>query len=253
MKAYLTRPRMLVLLGAAALVALGGGIASATIPDSGGVIHACYKSQNGQLRVIDTAKGDTCLPSETALTFNQTGIQGPQGPVGPAGPEGPAGPQGPAGPVGPQGPVGPAGPQGPKGDTGATGPQGPAGPAGPQGPTGPQGPAGPTFVANGLVNPDGTVGFTSGPQPTITHTGPGTYTFSISGLGTGCPLPALTPYFSSAAVSFGGGACGGGSINTTVFTGGSDQYWSYLLVGTGPSAAAASKAAGVEKTALPSK
>jgi hypothetical protein len=241
MKAYLKRPRMLVLLGAGALVALGGGISYAAIPDSSGVIHACYKSQNGQLRVIDTEKGESCLPSETSLTFNQTGIQGPQGPPGPQGPKGDTGATGPQGPAGPPGPQGPAGPQGPQGPTGATGPQGP------------QGPAGPTFVANGLVNPDGTFGFTSGPQPTITHTGPGTYTFSISGLGTGCPLPALTPYFSSAAVSFGGGSCGGGSINTTVSTGGSDQFWSYLLVGTGPSATAAFRTAGAGRTALPGK
>jgi hypothetical protein len=50
---------------------------------------------------------------------------------------------------------------------------GPTGVTGPTGPTGSTGPAGPTFVATGLVFPDGSVGFTSGPVPTVTHLGPG--------------------------------------------------------------------------------
>ena len=43
-----------VLLIAAAVVLVGGGIAYATIPDSGGKIHACYKLSGGALRVIDS-------------------------------------------------------------------------------------------------------------------------------------------------------------------------------------------------------
>jgi hypothetical protein len=160
-----------------------GGIANATIPDSSGVIHGCYLTNNGQLRVIDTQLGDTCRPSETALDWNHTGPQGPQGPPGPQGPKGDTGatgPQGPQGPPGPQGPkgdtgaTGPPGPQGPKGDTGATGPQGPQGPPGPQGPkgdtgaTGPQGPQGPKgdTGATGPQGPQGPSGDTgaTGPQ-----------------------------------------------------------------------------------------
>lgn len=43
------------LVAASLAVALGGaaGIAYATIPDSTGVIHACY-DPNGTLRVVDT-------------------------------------------------------------------------------------------------------------------------------------------------------------------------------------------------------
>jgi hypothetical protein len=84
---------------AVAVAALAlGGIAYATIPDSSGVIHGCYNVGNGALRVIDTGKGQTCTAGrETALTWNQTGPQGPVGPQGPAGPQGTAGPQGPAG------------------------------------------------------------------------------------------------------------------------------------------------------------
>jgi hypothetical protein len=101
--------------------------ALAAIPGSDGVIHACYATQNGQLRVVDNQK---CRSDESALNWNAAGPQGPAGPAGPAGAQGPAGPAGPAGAQGPAGPAGPAGAQGP------------AGPAGQQGPPGPQGPAG---------------------------------------------------------------------------------------------------------------
>ena len=50
--------------------------------DGGGVINGCYKSQNGQLRLIDPAT-DSCHPSETPISWGQTGTQGPQGPPGP--------------------------------------------------------------------------------------------------------------------------------------------------------------------------
>lgn len=133
---------VLVVIGA--LIAVG--VAFATIPDSGGVIHACYSDSNGSLRVVD---GTDCKSHETALSWNTQGTPGPTGPQGPAGPAGatgPAGPAGPAGPTGPKGdtgdtgPTGPAGPTGPKGDTGDTGATGPAGPAGPTGPAGPSTP-----------------------------------------------------------------------------------------------------------------
>jgi hypothetical protein len=70
------RPIILITIAAAAL-ALAGGVAYAIIPDSQGVIHACYKTENGQLRVVD---GDGCTPSETPLSWNQTGPPGPPGP-----------------------------------------------------------------------------------------------------------------------------------------------------------------------------
>ncbi len=101
MNPKLMRP---ALLGLAIVVALAlGGIAYANIPDSGGVIHACYKKNQGDLRVIDTEKAQACLGSEEPLTWNHTGPQGIQGPSGPSGPSGPAGIQGPSGPSGPSG------------------------------------------------------------------------------------------------------------------------------------------------------
>jgi hypothetical protein len=69
-------------------LALAGGIAYATIPDSGGVIHACFKptdatkSGGAALNVVDSESGATCKTGDTALTFNQQGPPGPQGPPG---------------------------------------------------------------------------------------------------------------------------------------------------------------------------
>jgi hypothetical protein len=257
MRAYLKRPRMLVLLGAGALVALGGGIAYASIPDSSGAIHGCYKSQNGQLRVVDTAAGDHCLPSETSITFNQTGIQGPQGPPGAQGPKGDTGatgaqgPQGPPGPQGPKGDTGATGATGPQGATGATGAQGPTGATGPQGP---QGPAGPSFVATGVVNADGTLLVAVGVHPTVSRLSAGVYQFSLTGMGSaGCPVPAVNA-FAQTFMFLDGGACGGGTLaNTRVHTGdGQDHPWAYTAIGTN-SSSAAFRAARAETSILPSR
>ena len=89
MKRKLLRPTLLALVIIGALVL--GGIAYANIPDAGGVIHGCYKKSSpnqGTLRVIDTEKAQTCLSSETSLSWSQTGPQGPQGIQGPQGPSG---------------------------------------------------------------------------------------------------------------------------------------------------------------------
>ena len=52
-------------------------IAFATIPGSDGVINSCYHKNDGALRIIDS--NDQCKANEEALSFNQTGPQGPQG------------------------------------------------------------------------------------------------------------------------------------------------------------------------------
>ena len=90
------------------------------IPNAG-VIHGCYKTADGKLRVIDPNNGDACLSSETALDWNQVGPQGPTGPQGPQGPAGPTGAQGPQGIQGIQGIQGTQGPQGPQGPAGSGG------------------------------------------------------------------------------------------------------------------------------------
>ncbi len=84
-----------VLLGAATL-------AWAVIPDGAGVIHACYDSQSGQVRIFDSENGTPkgCGKNETAISWNQTGPAGPAGADGADGAQGPTGPEGPAGPAG---------------------------------------------------------------------------------------------------------------------------------------------------------
>jgi hypothetical protein len=101
------------------------GFAYAAIPDSSGVIHGCYATKNGALRVIDSSA--KCANAELALNWNQVGPRGEPGPAGPAGAQGPKGDTGAAGPQGAKGDPGAMGPQGPKGDTGATGSPGPPG------------------------------------------------------------------------------------------------------------------------------
>jgi hypothetical protein len=60
--------RWKAIVGVAVLsLVVGAGIAWATIPDSNGVIHTCFKNNNW--RVINVPP-ETCSPSETALNVN---------------------------------------------------------------------------------------------------------------------------------------------------------------------------------------
>jgi hypothetical protein len=106
-----------LLLLVAGLLVLTGGAAYAGIAGANEVINGCYKTSDGILRVLDM-DAMTCKSNETAISWNQTGPQGPQGIQGEQGPHGDPGPQGDRGPEGPQGP---AGPQGPPGSTGLSG------------------------------------------------------------------------------------------------------------------------------------
>jgi hypothetical protein len=93
----MSKKTMLMLVAAALVVALGAGVATATIPDSSGTIHGCYKKANGNLTIVDTGKGATCQASEAAVTWSQQGAQGlpgPQGVQGLQGKQGSAGPDG---------------------------------------------------------------------------------------------------------------------------------------------------------------
>ena len=70
-----------------------GGVAYASIPDSGGVIHGCYKTTGNvkELIVIDSAT-QSCPSGYTALNWSQTGPQGAAGADGATGATGPEGP-----------------------------------------------------------------------------------------------------------------------------------------------------------------
>ena len=76
-------------LAIAVAATVGAGVAFAQIPAASGVISACYTKSTGTIRVIDA--GGTCKSSESPLSWNQAGIQGPAGPAGTTGPQGPAG------------------------------------------------------------------------------------------------------------------------------------------------------------------
>jgi hypothetical protein len=84
-----------------------------------------------------------------------------------------------------------------------------------------------------------------GVNVTITHNSTGQWTFNATGLGNGCPLPALTS--ASPAVTYiTSGTCGGGSVSIGVASNdGQDDAWSFTIVGvqtgaTGATAASAS-------------
>jgi len=82
------RRALMLAIAVCALFAGGVGIALASIPDSGGVIHGCYKTSNpgqGALIIIDSAS-QSCPSGTTSLNWSQTGPQGPAGPQGPSGP-----------------------------------------------------------------------------------------------------------------------------------------------------------------------
>jgi hypothetical protein len=74
-----------VAVAAVAALAVSGGIAYASIPDAGGVIHACLLKNVGTIRVIDTAKSGLpghCSNVETEITWNQKGQAGAPGAPG---------------------------------------------------------------------------------------------------------------------------------------------------------------------------
>jgi hypothetical protein len=151
-------PRITLFSIVVALGALGATVAFAQIPDSDGVIHACYHTGNGGIRVVNDAT--ECTSGESPLDWYQAGAagaQGPPGPAGPAGADGPQGPQGVQGLPGNDGANGADGAQGPQGDPGADGAQGPQGPPGADGADGAQGPQGDPG-ADGAQGPQGLQG-----------------------------------------------------------------------------------------------
>ena len=90
-------------LGALALIIAFAANAFASIPDNANVYHGCVQSSNlpipgqGTLRLIDTAKGQSCTRYETPVSWNAAGDTGPTGPQGATGATGVAGTAGTAG------------------------------------------------------------------------------------------------------------------------------------------------------------
>ncbi len=95
----LFRSRLFIALFASIVsLVVAAGVAWATVPDSGGVIHGCYANANGALRVVDNPS--SCKSNETALPWNEAGVQGLQGIQGPPGIPGKDGAPGIQGPPG---------------------------------------------------------------------------------------------------------------------------------------------------------
>ena len=75
--------------GIAVVTLAGAGIAYASIPGPGAVIHGCYATRGGTLRVVDSAT-TACGKGEQAIEWNQTGPQGQPGTPGAEGATGPS-------------------------------------------------------------------------------------------------------------------------------------------------------------------
>lgn len=68
-------------IAAGALLLMGAISAGAwaAIPDSGGVIHGCYKLSNpakGSVLIVDSEAGGVCPSGYAALNWNQSGLHG---------------------------------------------------------------------------------------------------------------------------------------------------------------------------------
>ncbi|HEV8246324.1 MAG TPA: hypothetical protein VGP93_11175, partial [Polyangiaceae bacterium] len=114
MKTSRVRGRLGSIVFVGAALVLGGVFALAqSAPPPVQQIYGCYKTNNGQLRIVGAS--ESCGPSESPIVWNVVGPQGPQGIQGI---------QGIQGETGPMGPQGLQGIPGLKGDTGQQGPPG---------------------------------------------------------------------------------------------------------------------------------
>ena len=84
MKALVGLRRWRVVALVVAGLATAGGVAYATIPDSGGVYTACMLTKVGTIRLIDPSLGSSsllghCTALETQISWNQQGQKGDPG------------------------------------------------------------------------------------------------------------------------------------------------------------------------------
>jgi hypothetical protein len=95
-------------------------------------------------------------------------------------------------------------------------------------------------VASGIQEGANTILTSTSPGVTVTITreSPGHWKLHATGLGNACPLPQLIGQGGPIGMSYGGGGCGGGTVETFVETAGFVEHnWGFLLVGTDPPAA----------------
>jgi len=113
---------ILAVAAAAGGLATSGGIALVSASSAPSTIYACVGKTTRAARIVPSTT--KCKTTESRLSWN---VKGPQGPTGKTGATGKAGAQGPAGKTGATGPQGPKGATGPRGATGPTGLAGPKG------------------------------------------------------------------------------------------------------------------------------
>ncbi len=118
---------------------------------------------------------------------------------------------------------------------------------GPAGETGPAGPAGPQFSLAASIRGDGTVEALTAPPGaslTVTRVAAGTYNISVSGLGSGCPLPTATAFHAPTVMWLGPGSCGLGGLDLPVHSGnGTDSAFILAVTSQGPTSAKPTRAA----------
>jgi hypothetical protein len=81
MQTFLRKRRVRIAAAVLVLLAVGSGVAYATIPDSNKVFTACKLNLTGTIRLIDPSVGNTsllgrCTSLETQVTWNQGGQPG---------------------------------------------------------------------------------------------------------------------------------------------------------------------------------
>jgi len=157
---------------AAAGVFAAVGVAWGSIPSSDGVIHACYATNGGSVKIIDTAKDKGCSGGWTPITWNQTGPVGPKGDPGTPGAKGDPGTPG------------------AKGDPGTPGAKGDPGPAG-------------TARAYGSINPAGGVSRSKG-IVSVSHPDTGKYCITLdASIDPGTTIAIATPNFTGDSTEVG--------------------------------------------------
>lgn len=85
--------KLIIASAIVATLALSASVYAA-IPSATNVITGCYGNLTGNLRLIDKESSNSCLGTETEVSWNQQGLVGPVGAQGPAGEQGPQGVQG---------------------------------------------------------------------------------------------------------------------------------------------------------------
>ncbi len=148
-RALLSTRRGRIAVGAAAALAISGGVAYATGSGGSGVITACELNNVGTIRLIEPGRPGLkghCSNIETQVTWNQKGqpgVKGDKGDPGAPGAKGDPGAPGANGDPGAPGAKGDPGAPGAKGDPGAPGAKGDTGDPGAKGDTGATGAIGP--------------------------------------------------------------------------------------------------------------